>query len=124
MSKERLEEMLECYKRHKYDEGLHDMIAVLRDRFLDYEVLNERYDYDISGELACGPEHVVFYIAEYIDMLEQQNKRYRELLESISTTNKVASEIFSEKDGKTLIGPDDILQEILRKVNKRLVESE
>ena len=55
--------------------------------------------------------------------LEHQNKRYRNLLESISTTNKVASEIFNKKDGKTLISPDDILQEILRKVNKRL-ESE
>jgi len=83
MSKERLKEMLECYKRHTDDEDLDYMIAILRDRFLDYEVLNERYDYDISGELVCGPEHVVFYIAEYIDMLEQQNKRYREAIENI-----------------------------------------
>src|SRR5699024_6013409 len=62
--------------------------------------------------------------AQRAQELEQQNNHYRDLLESISTTNKVASEIFNKKDGKTLIGPDDILQEILRKVNKRLVESE
>ena len=72
----------------------------------------------------------IAYVQSKIDLFEwmieqvEQNNRYRNLLESISTTNKVASEIFSKKDGKTLIGPDDILQEILRKVNKRLVESE
>ena len=61
---------------------------------------------------------------EKIFGLEQQNNHYRDLLESISTTNKVASEIFNKKDGKTLIGPDDILQHILRKVNKGLEERE
>ncbi len=58
------------------------------------------------------------------ERLEHQNNRYRNLLESISTTNKVASEIFNKKDGKTLIGPDDILQHILRKVNKELEKTE
>src|SRR5699024_1780628 len=72
----------------------------------------------------------IAYVQSKIDLFEwmieqvEQNNRYRNLLESISTTNKVASEIFSKKDGKTLIGPDDILQEILRKVNEELEETE
>ena|SRR5690625_2502696 len=83
MSKERLEEMLEHYRHHENDEHLIDMIAVLRNRFLDYEVVNRKLNYDISSELVNGPEHVLMYLAEYIDIIEQQNKRYREAIDKV-----------------------------------------
>lgn len=58
-----------------------------------------------------------------IEELEQQNSRYRELLESIRYTQDVAKEIQAENPNIKVITPDDLLQHMLRKVNKEL-ESE
>lgn len=60
--------------------------------------------------------------SDYIDLMEQ-NKRYRELLESIRYTQDVAKEIQAENPNIKVITPDDLLQHMLRKVNKEL-ESE
>lgn len=76
-----------------------------------------------QAERNVTAQETVEILGESLKQSIEQNKHYRDLLESISTTNKVASEIFNKKDGKTLIGPDDILQHILRKVNEEL-ESE
>jgi len=60
--------------------------------------------------------------SEYVDCVEQ-NRRYRELLESIRYTQNMAKEIQAENPNIKVITPDDILQHILRKVNKELEES-
>ena len=52
--------------------------------------------------------------------LEQQNKRYRNLLESLNNTHKIASEIMKEQPDKKIIDPNDLLQYILRKINDEL----
>ena len=53
-------------------------------------------------------------------MLEQQNKRYRNLLESLSNTHDIASEIMKEQPDKKVIDANDLLQYILRKINDEL----
>ena len=58
--------------------------------------------------------------SERLDFLEQQNKRYREALESLSDTHDIASEIMKEQPGKKIIDANDILQYILRKINDEL----
>ena len=52
--------------------------------------------------------------------LEQQNNRYRNLLESLSDTHDIASEIMKEQPDKKIIDANDILQYILRKINDEL----
>ena len=52
--------------------------------------------------------------------LEQQNKRYRNLLKSLSDTHDIASKIMKEQPDKKIIDANDILQYILRKINDEL----
>ena len=72
----------------------------------------------------------IAYIQSKIDLFEwmieqvEQNSRYRELLESIRYTQDVAKEIQAEKPNIKVITPDDLLQHMLRKVNKGLEETE
>ena len=57
---------------------------------------------------------------EYINRLEQQNKRYRNLLESLSKTRNIPAKIMKEQPDKKIIDANDILQYILRKINDEL----
>ena len=57
---------------------------------------------------------------EYINRLERKNKRYRNLLESLSNTHSIASEIMKEQPDKKIIDANDLLQYILRKINDEL----
>ena len=57
---------------------------------------------------------------EYINRLERKNKRYRNLLESLSDTHDIASEIMKKHPDKKIIDANDILQYILRKINDEL----
>jgi|SRR5699024_2573781 len=52
--------------------------------------------------------------------LEQQNNRYRNLLESLSNTHDIASKIMREQPDKKIINANDLLQYILRKINDEL----
>lgn len=52
--------------------------------------------------------------------LDQQNKRYHALLESIRYTHDMVGEIIKKKPNATAITPDDFLQHMLDKVNKFL----
>ena len=56
--------------------------------------------------------------------LEQQNNRYRNLLESLSDTHDIAEEIIKESPSKNYVTQNDLLQYILRKINDELEESE
>ena len=55
----------------------------------------------------------------YVD-LQEQNKRYRNLLESLSKTRNIPAKIMKEQPDKKIIDADDILQYILRKINDEL----
>ena len=68
------------------------------------------------GEL----ERKVRVDSELFDKQVQQNKRYRNLLESLSNTYNIASEIMKEQPDKKIIDANDILQYILRKINDEL----
>src|SRR5699024_4921792 len=52
--------------------------------------------------------------------LQQQNERYRNLLESLSNTHDIASKIMREQPDKKIIDANDLLQYILRKINDEL----
>ena len=54
------------------------------------------------------------------ERLEQQNKRYRNLLESLSKTRNIPAKIMKEQPDKKIIDANDILQYILRKINDEL----
>ena len=58
--------------------------------------------------------------SERMDFLEQQNKRYRNLLESLSKTRNIPAKIMKEQPDKKIIDANDILQYILRKINDEL----
>ena len=52
--------------------------------------------------------------------LRQQNKRYHNLLESLSDTYVIAKEIYKQQPDKKIIDANDLLQYILRKINDEL----
>ena len=56
---------------------------------------------------------------QYVGLL-QQNKRYRNLLESLSKTRNIPAKIMKEQPDKKIIDANDILQYILRKINDEL----
>ena len=55
----------------------------------------------------------------YVD-LQEQNKRYHNLLESLSKTRNIPAKIMKEQPDKKIIDANDILQYILRKINDEL----
>src|SRR5699024_5004453 len=58
--------------------------------------------------------------SELFDKQVQQNKRYRNLLESLSKTRNIPAKIMKEQPDKKIIDANDILQYILRKINDEL----
>ena len=59
----------------------------------------------------------------YVD-LQEQNERYRNLLESLSKTRNIPAKIMKEQPDKKIINANDLLQYILRKINDELGGSE
>ena len=59
-------------------------------------------------------------LREALGRRQEQNKRYRNLLESLSNTHDIASKIMREQPDKKIIDANDILQYILRKINDEL----
>ena len=55
--------------------------------------------------------------------LQQQNKRYRNLLESLSKTRNIPAKIMKEQPDKKIIDANDLLQYILRKINDELEDN-
>lgn len=68
---ERLNVILDLYKSYESDDDLTMMIAALRDKFLNHDTVSEINGWDISSETVGGPEHVIYYIAQYIQILEK-----------------------------------------------------
>lgn len=119
MSKERLEE-IEAIEEEMgngfaiEDLDLNTMTVVNREHF---NWLIEQSERNVTAQ------ETVEILGESLKQSIEQNKRYRELLESIRYTQDVAKEIQAEKPNIKVITPDDLLQHMLRKVNKEL-ESE
>ena len=59
-------------------------------------------------------------IDSYVGELEHRIKHYHNLLESLSDTHDIASEIMKEQPDKKIINANDLLQYILRKINDEL----
>ena len=77
-----------------------------------------------QAELVKELEQKVRVDSELFDKQVQQNKRYRNLLESLSNTHDIASEIMKKHPDKKIIDANDLLQYILRKINDELEEAE
>src|SRR5699024_8730270 len=58
----------------------------------------------------------------YVD-LQEQNNRYRNLLESLSNTRNIPAKIMKEQPDKKIIDANDKLQYIIRKINDVLEKS-
>jgi len=69
MSKMRLVVMLELLQK---DVNTDLLVAELRDRFLDSDVVSRLVGYDITSEIASCPNSVIFYVARYISYLEYE----------------------------------------------------
>ena len=97
-------------KSDKKMENIMGLIAEIRDKYLDIEIINMRFGYDITSEAVSCPISSLLYIRAYIELLqervqnlekanksnywrahnfEKQNKRYREAIEDIKNTWKV-----------------------------------
>ena len=114
MSKERLEEIKRQFNIIKSNLIRLDRNTNATD---DYEWLIEQAERNLTAQ------ETVEILGESLKQSIEQNKRYRELLESIRYTQDVAKEIQAENPSIKVITPDDLLQHMLRKVNKEL-ESE
>ena len=73
-----------------------------------------------QAELVDELERKVRVDSELFDKQVKQNKRYHNLLKSLSNTHDIASEIMREKPDKKIIDANDLLQYILRKINDEL----
>lgn len=89
---ERMNKMLSSYKGCFTDEDVTNLIAELRDNFLNHNAVSAKLGYDISTETATGPEHVIYYIAEYISILENRLKEKIALNHEIAKTADVIDE--------------------------------
>ena len=59
-------------------------------------------------------------LREALGRRQEQNKRYRNLLESLSKTRNIPAKIMKEQPDKKIINANDLLQYILRKINDEL----
>ena len=107
MSKERLEEIKENWNNVVWGIDKSDINWLIK-----------------QAERNVTAQETVEILGESLKQSIEQNKRYRELLESIRYTQDVAKEIQAEKPNIKVITPDDLLQHMLRKVNKGLEETE
>ncbi len=109
MSKERLEEIKENWNNVVWGIDKSDINWLI-------EQAERVQEYD--NEFISLEDNRIF-----VEEILSANERYRDLLESIRYTQDVAKEIQAEKPNIKVITPDDLLQHMLRKVNKEL-ESE
>ena len=119
MSKERLEEIKDKVSLLRNSSELQPLMCFIMSILLDWliEQAEENLEFDRAIEdLQTQRNSAV----ERVKELEQQNKRYRNLLESLSVTDDIAEEIFKERPDKGLVNPNDLLQYILRKINDEL----
>ena len=124
MSKERLEEIKKQIKLLRGDMSVTSIeVDIDADIILDdMEWLVEQTERVI--ELEEEYQGIIDKVtSERMDFLEQQNKRYHNLLESLSDTHDIASEIMKKHPDKKVIDANDLLQYILRKINDELGES-
>ena len=115
MSKERLEEISKNTWIHVHLDK--EATAELPKRHFEYLYEEAERVIELEEEYQGIIDKVT---SERMDFLEQQNKRYRNLLESLSDTHDIASKIMKEQPDKKIIDANDLLQYILRKINDEL----
>ena len=65
---ERMDGMLELLRNNASTD---DLLAELRDNFLDLDMISRREGHDILGEVVSCPKHVIYYAAKYIEMFQE-----------------------------------------------------
>ena len=114
--KERLEEIK---KQIKLLRG--DMSVTSIEVDIDADIILDDMEWLIEqAERVDELERKVRVDSELFDKQVQQNKRYRNLLESLSKTRNIPAKIMKEQPDKKIIDANDILQYILRKINDEL----
>ena len=68
-SKDNLTVLLELLRR---DADTDDLIAELRDGFIDIEYMSDLNGRDILPEVASDPKSVLYYVAQYIEALKKE----------------------------------------------------
>ena len=70
-----MDELLKALKDgwHDDENAIH-MLAILRDKILDYEAISEHEGHDVLPEMVARPDHVVYYAGVYIEMLKEGRK--------------------------------------------------
>ena len=109
---ERLEEI-------RKDKALSNDDAVIKNSHYEWLIEQaERVDELIRAHELKDLEHQG--LVAQLKKKYQQNKRYRNLLESLSKTRNIPAKIMKEQPDKKIIDANDILQYILRKINDEL----
>lgn len=102
MNEGRLDRMLDLYKKYHSDEILIDMIIELRNNFLDHDLVSKQVGFDISDATVVNPLHVIFYIAEYIDILEKKvnnlQENYKDELEKVDNLHDQYIDVNQQKN--------------------------
>ena len=107
-----VETKAEHFGKHVIDVTM-EIIKELTEQVQELEKLCEQ----LIGEEWMNDEGL--YESEMMK-LDKQNKRYRNLLESLSKTRNIPAKIMKEQPDKKIIDANDILQYILRKINDEL----
>ena len=114
--KERLEEIK---KQIKLLRG--DMSVTSIEVDIDADIILDDMEWLIEqADRVKELEQKVRVDSELFDKQVQQNKRYREILESLSKTRNIPAKIMKEQPDKKIIDANDLLQYILRKINDEL----
>ncbi len=82
------------------------------------------YEYKDSGGRNLCKQHHMLRCSEcfYVDVLERENKRYREFIETVSSNWEIARKIKSQRK-QHIIGPAHLLEYINSEANKLLERS-
>ena len=113
------EQLEEIKKQIKLLRG--DMSVTSIEVDIDADIILDDMEWLIEqAERVKELEQKVRVDSELFDKQVQQNKRYRNLLESLSKTRNIPAKIMKEQPDKKIIDANDILQYILRKINDEL----
>lgn len=70
MTENMLDYLLNLSSSHDEDAET-EMVAILRNEYLDVEAVSLKVGYDISDYIMTDPKFVLYYLAIYIEMLQE-----------------------------------------------------
>lgn len=60
------------------DADICEMVAELRNNYLDLDAVSRKEGYDILGEVVACPKHVILHVAKYIEILQESKEEETE----------------------------------------------